>query len=130
MKENKRSAQTLWQLFKATFLLSAFTFGGGFVIVSLMKKKFVEELKWLDESEMLDITAIAQSSQSDSDQRFGHPRLPDVRYPRFSDCDSGHRPSSNDYHFGHLLFLCTIPQQPDHRDCAAGYACRCCGSHL
>lgn len=30
MKENKRSAQTLWQLFKATFLLSAFTFGGGF----------------------------------------------------------------------------------------------------
>ena len=27
-----------------------------------MKKKFVEELKWLDESEMLDITAIAQSS--------------------------------------------------------------------
>ena len=27
-----------------------------------MKKKFVEELGWLDESEMLDITAIAQSS--------------------------------------------------------------------
>ncbi len=52
----------LWQLFKSTFLLSASTFGGGFVIVSLMKKKFVEELKWLDESEMLDITAIAQSS--------------------------------------------------------------------
>ena len=27
-----------------------------------MKKKFVEELGWLEESEMLDITAIAQSS--------------------------------------------------------------------
>lgn len=52
----------LWNLFKATFLLSAFTFGGGFVIVSLMKKKFVEELKWLSEDEMLDITAISQSS--------------------------------------------------------------------
>lgn len=52
----------LWQLFKATFCLSAFTFGGGFVIVSLMKKKFVEELGWLTEDEMLDITAIAQSS--------------------------------------------------------------------
>ena len=37
-------------------------FGGGFVIVSLMKKKFVEELGWLEEDEMLDITAIAQSS--------------------------------------------------------------------
>ncbi|MDD3205876.1 MAG: chromate transporter [Lachnospiraceae bacterium] len=52
----------LWQLFCATFTLSAFTFGGGFVIVSLMKKKFVEELMWFDEDEMLDITAIAQSS--------------------------------------------------------------------
>ena len=101
MKENKRSAQTLWQLFKATFLLSAFTFGGGFVIVSLMKKKFVEELKWLDESEMLDITAIAQSSPGpipiNASVILG---IPDVRHPGFSDCDSGHRPSSNDYHFG------------------------------
>lgn len=59
---NNRDWKILWQLFKSTFILSAFTFGGGFVIVSLMKKKFVEELKWLDESEMLDITAIAQSS--------------------------------------------------------------------
>ncbi|MBM6859096.1 chromate transporter [Clostridium saudiense] len=59
---NKRNWKILWQLFKSTFILSAFTFGGGFVIVSLMKKKFVEELGWLDESEMLDITAIAQSS--------------------------------------------------------------------
>lgn len=57
MKENK-----LWKLFTTTFALSACTFGGGFVIVSLYKKKFVEELKWLEEDEMLDITAIAQSS--------------------------------------------------------------------
>ena len=64
MRTNKENpARLLWQLFKATFLLSAFTFGGGFVIVSLMKKKFVEELRWLEEEEeMLDITAIAQSS--------------------------------------------------------------------
>ncbi len=57
MNKNK-----LWKLFATTFILSAFTFGGGFVIVSLYKKKFVEELKWLEEDEMLDITAIAQSS--------------------------------------------------------------------
>ncbi len=62
-KENQRKkSKILWQLFMATFMLSAFTFGGGFVIVSLMKKKFVEELGWLEENEMLDITAIAQSS--------------------------------------------------------------------
>lgn len=59
---SRKDSNVLWQLFKSTFSLSAFTFGGGFVIVSLMKKKFVEELQWLDESEMLDITAIAQSS--------------------------------------------------------------------
>ena len=57
MRQNK-----LWKLFISTFTLSAFTFGGGFVIVSLYKKKFVEEFKWLEEDEMLDITAIAQSS--------------------------------------------------------------------
>ncbi len=62
MRSKENPARMLWQLFKATFLLSAFTFGGGFVIVSLMKKKFVEELQWLEEEEMLDITAIAQSS--------------------------------------------------------------------
>ena len=54
--------KTLWTLFKSMFVLSACTFGGGFVIVSLMKKKFVEELQWLEEDEMLDITAITQSS--------------------------------------------------------------------
>lgn len=62
IEKEKRPEGVLWKLFKATFMLSAFTFGGGFVIVSLMKKKFVEELQWLDEEEMLDITAIAQSS--------------------------------------------------------------------
>lgn len=62
MKTETKKSTILWTLFKSTFLLSAFTFGGGFVIVSLYKKKFVEELKWLDEDEMLDITAIAQSS--------------------------------------------------------------------
>ena len=58
----KKNLEQLWILFKSMFLLSACTFGGGFVIVYLMKKKFVEELKWLEEDEMLDITAITQSS--------------------------------------------------------------------
>lgn len=58
----KKDPKVLWILFKSMFMLSACTFGGGFVIVSLMKKKFVEELKWLEEDEMLDITAITQSS--------------------------------------------------------------------
>ena len=58
---NKKTEHVLWDLFRTMFMLSACTFGGGFVIVSLMKKKFVEELGWLEEDEMLDITAMAQS---------------------------------------------------------------------
>lgn len=50
------------KLFLSTFKLSACTFGGGFVIVPLMKKRFVEELGWIGEDEMLDMIAIAQSS--------------------------------------------------------------------
>ena len=58
--ENKR--KVLWKLFVSTLYLSAFTFGGGYVIVSLLKKKFVDEYHWIEEEEMLDLVAIAQSS--------------------------------------------------------------------
>ncbi len=50
------------KLFSSTFTLSAFTFGGGFVIIPLMRKKFVEKYHWIEEEEMLNLTAIAQSS--------------------------------------------------------------------
>ena len=53
---------TLLKLFISTLYISAFTFGGGFVIITFMKKKFVDELHWIDEEEMLDLVAIAQSS--------------------------------------------------------------------
>ena len=52
----------LLKLFFSTLYLSAFTFGGGYVIVSLMKKKFVDEYHWIEEDEMLDLVAIAQSA--------------------------------------------------------------------
>ena len=52
----------LVRLFTSLFYISAFTFGGGYVIVPLMQKRFVEELKLIDEDEMLDLIAIAQSA--------------------------------------------------------------------
>ena len=58
----KRNRQTLWKLFTSTLYISTFTFGGGFVIVTFMKRKFVDEFHWIDEEEMLDLTALAQSS--------------------------------------------------------------------
>lgn len=57
-----KKSKLYWQLFLSTFQLSAFTFGGGFVIIPLMREKFVEKLHWLEEEEMLDLTAIAQSA--------------------------------------------------------------------
>lgn len=52
----------LWKIFKSTLYLSAFTFGGGYVILSLMKDTFVDKLGWIDKDEMLDMAAIAQSA--------------------------------------------------------------------
>ena len=57
-----RSLKDYLKLFSVTFYLSAFTFGGGYVIIALMRKKLVEDLKWLGEEEMLNMTAIAQST--------------------------------------------------------------------
>lgn len=70
MTENAKGCETLKepkshvyrQLFLSTLKLSACTFGGGFVIIPLMRRRFVEELGWIEEQEMLDLTAIAQSS--------------------------------------------------------------------
>ena len=56
----KRSV--LLKLFFSTLYLSAFTFGGGYVVVTLMKKQFVDKYHWIEESEMLDLIAIAQSA--------------------------------------------------------------------
>ena len=46
--------KVLFHLFISTLYLSAFTFGGGYVIVSLLKKKFVDEYHWIENDEMLD----------------------------------------------------------------------------
>jgi chromate transporter len=61
MGQNSKT-KTLWQLFLSTLYISSFTFGGGFVIITFMKRKFVDEMHWIDEEEMLDLAALAQSS--------------------------------------------------------------------
>ena len=58
----KKEQNRFLALFLATMRISAFTFGGGFVIIPLMRKTFVEKLGWIDDNEMLDFTAIAQST--------------------------------------------------------------------
>lgn len=61
-EKQKDKGYVLRKLFFASLYLSTFTFGGGYVIVTLLKEKFVDQYHWIDEDEMLDLVAIAQSS--------------------------------------------------------------------
>lgn len=56
-----RGRDFYWKLFKSTFLISAFTIGGGFVIIPLLKAKYVDEYGWINDKETLDLVAVAQS---------------------------------------------------------------------
>lgn len=49
-------------LFRITFYISAFTFGGGYIVIPMMRKYFVDDLELISEQELLDMAAIAQSS--------------------------------------------------------------------
>jgi chromate transporter len=62
MQEAAAEKNFYWKLFKSTFVISAFTIGGGFVIIPLLKAKFVDEYKWLDDKDALNLVAIAQSA--------------------------------------------------------------------
>ena len=60
-KTPERGGHFYRALFCSTFWISAFTVGGGFVIIPLLKAKYVDEYGWLEDKETLDLVAIAQS---------------------------------------------------------------------
>ena len=57
-----RDKNFYWQLFKSTFIISMFTVGGGYVIIPLLKAKYVDEYHWISDEETLNMVAIAQST--------------------------------------------------------------------
>ena len=61
MKHDNRMKKLI-ELFTGMLSISAFTFGGGFVIISLMRRKYVDQLHWVSEQEMMDMAAMAQSA--------------------------------------------------------------------
>lgn len=58
----KKEEFSLWKLFYSMLVISACTFGGGFVMIGMMKKKYCEQWHWVDDDEVLDMVAIAQSA--------------------------------------------------------------------
>ena len=49
------------QLFISFLRIGAFTFGGGWAMISLIEREVVENRKWVSREEFLDLLAVAQS---------------------------------------------------------------------
>lgn len=49
------------QLFKTFFKIGAFTFGGGWAMISIIEKEIVDKHQWIKREDFLDQLAIAQS---------------------------------------------------------------------
>ena len=50
----------LWELFATFFKIGAFTFGGGYAMLSILQREIVDNHNWAAEEELLDYYAIAQ----------------------------------------------------------------------
>ncbi|HLW09512.1 MAG TPA: chromate transporter [Fermentimonas sp.] len=51
-----------WELFLVFFKIGAFTFGGGYAMIPLIRNEVVKKKKWLDDKEFIDMMALAQSA--------------------------------------------------------------------
>lgn len=61
MANGKKKKISLLELFLTFFRINAITFGGGYTIVAILRDEFVVRKNIIDEDEMLDLTALAQS---------------------------------------------------------------------
>lgn len=50
-----------YQLFLSFLRIGAFTFGGGWAMISLIEREVVENRRWIERTEFLDLLAVAQS---------------------------------------------------------------------
>lgn len=49
------------KLFLTFFKIGAFTFGGGWAMISIIEREIVDRHKWIEKSEFLDLLAVAQA---------------------------------------------------------------------
>ncbi len=50
-----------WQLFITFFKIGLFTFGGGWAMIAIIQREIVDNHKWIEKEEFLDLLAVAQS---------------------------------------------------------------------
>lgn len=53
---------TLINLFLAFMKIGALTFGGGYAMISIIEREVVEKNRWINQSEMLDVLSISEST--------------------------------------------------------------------
>ena len=79
----KTSGTKLSTLFFTFLKIGAFTFGGGYAMLALLEREFLDRRSWLTKDEFLDMTAIAESTPGpmaiDSASLY---RLPSGRHSR------------------------------------------------
>ena len=61
MDTPKKAANIYWQLFSSFFKIGAFTFGGGWAMISIIEREIVDKHHWIERDDFLDLLAIAQS---------------------------------------------------------------------
>ena len=129
-EEAKGKGDVLRKLFFSCLYLSTFTFGGGYVIVTLMKKKFVDQYHWIDDEEMLDLIAIAQSSPGaiavNGAIVVGY-KLAGI--PGVSALCPRHRFAAFCHYFHPFCILRCFPEQCLDTASSGRDAIRCCGCH-
>ena len=52
----------LLKLFTTFFKIGLFSFGGGFAMIPLIQREVIEQRKWIDEKDFLDMLVLAQST--------------------------------------------------------------------
>lgn len=60
--EDKSLLYRLWWLFKANVIISCLAVGGGYMIIPLVKKQFIDKANAFDFDELMEMYAISQSA--------------------------------------------------------------------
>lgn len=50
-----------WSMFASFFKIGAFTFGGGWAMISIIEREIVDKHHWIEREDFLDLLAVAQS---------------------------------------------------------------------
>lgn len=61
MKSENKDKHLLWSLFITFMKIGAFTFGGGWAMISIIQREVVDKHRWIANDEFLDLLAVAQS---------------------------------------------------------------------